>query len=350
MFESAQQAMLLVKPRGTAVLNAQAARLFAVTAAAADVPLSELFPSCQPGGHDSARIMSWRARSALQGWPQVFPWRFRRLDGALFDCDVCLTRAEWDAPGTLSMVLNLRGWPWDREAGHQGGAAGRAQAHEAVVRLAAGVAQDFNNLLTAIIGHAQLLGMKPHDAEEQDSLRQIETAAERAAHVTRKLLAYSGREPRAESRVDLNQLVLGMRDRLQALLGGITITMRLSPCLGAVSADPSQLEQVVTAVALNAQQAMTGGGSMDIETYLFLAPPGTWAVLSVSDSGPGMEPAACARAFEPYFTTRECGVGMGLGLAAVDGIIRQSGGHVEASSRPGRGTTVTIYLPLAERF
>jgi len=345
MFETAQQPMLLLRRQGTVILNAAASRLFGM--AAAEVPLSALIPPRQPDGHDSERTAAWRARSALRGWPQAFVWRFRRCDGVLFDCDVSLARAEWDGPEALSMVMNLRGASWARKAGHPGGLPQRARAAEAVARLAGGVAHDFNNLLTAIIGNAQLLMARPHDAEEQDSICQIETAAERAAGITHKLLAYSGREPRVERRVELNGLVVGMHDRLQQLLEGASLTMTLSPCLGAVTVDPSQLEQAVTDIVLNARQAVARAGSIAIETYGFLAPPGTWAVLSVTDNGPGMEPAACARAFEPYFSTRETRVGAGLGLSAVEGVIRQSGGHVQASSRPGRGTTVTIYLPLA---
>ncbi|HTP58279.1 MAG TPA: ATP-binding protein [Spirochaetia bacterium] len=346
MFETAQQPMLLVKQKGTAFPNAAASLLFGMTGAA-EVPLSDLFPPGQPDGHNSERTMAWRGRSALRGWPQSFLWRFRRLDGVLFDCDASLARAEWDGPGTLSITMNLRGAPWVRKAGPTGNLSQRARSREAVARLAGGVAHDFNNLLTAIIGHAQLLGAQPHDKEERDSIDQIEIAAQRAALITHKLLAYSGREPRSERCVKLNELVRGMQGRLQELLDGASMTMRLAPSPGTVTADPSQLEQAVTEVVLNARHAVTRGGSVIIETYSFLAPPGTWAVLAVTDSGPGMEPAACARAFEPYFSAREKGVGAGLGLPSVDGVVRQSGGHVQASSRPGRGTTVTIYLPLA---
>jgi signal transduction histidine kinase len=347
MFESALQPILLVSPQGMVSPNPRAAALFGLPPGSATVAFSELVPPRQLDGHDSGRTMAWRARAAGQGWPQVFEWRFRRLDGALFDSRVSLALAEWGGPQTLSVTLNPPRAPWDGEAARLADLAQRSRAREAVARLAGGVAHDFNNLLMTIVGNVQLLLARSHEAEEQDALCQIEEAAERAAHIARRLLAYSGREPRVEKNLDLNELVLGMYDRLQGLMEGTKITMQLSPRLGMVTADPSQLEQAIMAVALNARQAMPSGGTLDVATCTLLAAPQVWTALSISDTGPGMEPALMARAFEPYFSTRECRVGVGLGLAVVDGIIRQSGGHVEARSRPGRGTTVTIYLPRA---
>jgi two-component system, chemotaxis family, CheB/CheR fusion protein len=343
MFESASQPILLVSLDGSVRPNARAASLFAMTPGAGAGELSELFPPRQPDGHDSAR-MAWRARAARSGWPQVFKARFRRLDGVLFDSHVSLALAEWDGPQTLSATVSPCA-PWDGEDARLVELAQRSRTREAVARLAGGVAHDFNNLLTIIIGHAQLLGMRKRDAEDREALAEIERAALRAAHIARRLLAYSGREAGAQRRLDLNEVVLGVHDRLQALMEGTRITMRLSPCLGMVTADPLRMEQAIMAVALNAKQAMPRGGTLALETCTLLAATRTWTALSISDAGPGMRPEVCARAFEPYFSTRESGVGMGLGLAVVDGIMRQSGGHVEARSRPGRGTTVTLYLP-----
>ena len=358
MFEAARQPILLVGPKHTVSLNTKAAALFgAAGGAQGGLPLTDLIPDRQPDGHESRRLMAWRARAACEGWPQEFEWRFRRLDGAFFDSRVDMARADWESPQALELIVSSPRGPW--EASRLEELAQRSHTQEAVARLAGGVAHDFNNLLTSIIGHAQLLEARQLAMEERDELHQIESAAERAAQIVLKLLAFSMQQPMAVRRVDLNDLIAGMLDQLKDLLGrGISITTRLSPNLGTVTVDPSQLEEALLAIAFNARQAMPSGGSLDIETCNLVAEPfafpglpetpaGTWTVLSIRDNGSGMDEAALSRLFEPYFTSRPCAIGVGLGLAAVYGLVRQNGGHVEARSRPGRGTTVTIYLQRA---
>jgi len=358
MFESARQPIMLVDPQWTVSPNGNAASLFGIrTGASAGVSLTDLIPARQPDEHDSRRVMAWRARAALEGWPQVFEWRFRRCDGVLFDSRVTLTRAEWAGPQTLELIVSVVRGPWEGEASRLRELAERSRTQETVARLAGGVAHDFNNLLTAIIGQAQLLGTRQLGADERDALDEIEGAAYRAAQIVLKLLAFSGRQSRAQQPVDLNGLIERIRSQLERLMGeGVTVTTRLSADLDPVCADPAHLEQVILAIALNARDAMPSGGSLDITTYNLLmgpspfpglpeAPAGTWTVLSISDTGSGMDAAATARLFEPYVTSRECVVGAGLGLAAVYGTVRQNGGHVEARSAPGRGTEITIYLP-----
>ena len=360
IFESARQPIVLVDPQWTIRANAPAASLFGMRPGSAEgTSLNELLPARQPDEHDSRSAIAWRARAALRGWPQLFDWRFRRLDGALFDSHVTLARADWAEPGTLQLVVSVERGPWEAEASRLRELAQRSRTQETVGRLAGGIAHDFNNLLTAIVGQAQLLGAGELASEDREALREIESAAFRAAEIVRKLLAFSGRQSRAQSLVDPNELIGRIRTQIETLMGGdITVTTRLGADLGQVCVDPAHLEQAILAIALNAREAMPSGGSLDIATYTLLmgpspfpglpeTPAGLWTVLSISDTGSGMDPAASARLFEPYVTSREWVIGAGLGLAAVSGTVRQNGGHVEAHSRPGHGTEIIIYLPRA---
>ncbi len=236
-----------------------------------------------------------------------------------------------------------------------------AQKMEAVGRLAGGVAHDFNNILSAILGYCQLALQKlePEDSLARD-LAQIEKAGKRAATLTRQLLAFSRRQVLEPRVIDLNQVVLGMKDMLGRMIGeDIELKTFLDRELGMVKADPGQIEQVIANLAVNARDAMPGGGGLSIETAnVFLdaaytaqqqdCEPGPYAMLAVSDTGTGIDKDVLPQVFEPFFTTKETGKGTGLGLAIVYGIVKQSGGNIQVYSEKGQGTTFKIYLPRVE--
>jgi two-component system cell cycle sensor histidine kinase/response regulator CckA len=234
----------------------------------------------------------------------------------------------------------------------------QAQKMEAVGTLAGGVAHDFNNLLTVITGYSQIL-MEQHaqNAQSSRSIEQIFRAAERAAALTRQLLAFSRRQMLQPRLISLNTLVRNLEKMLQPLLGErIRIVLRTAPDLGTVRADPGQVEHVLMNLAVNARDAMPRGGTLMIKTenadlaegFARKHPgalPGKYVVLSVTDTGTGMDTHALAHLFEPFFTTKEPGKGTGLGLSMVYGIVKQSGGYITVDSELGRGTTFRIYFP-----
>ncbi len=225
-----------------------------------------------------------------------------------------------------------------------------AQKMEAVGLLAGGVAHDFNNLLLTVQGRTELLlaGLdEVHPMRRQ--VQEIQAAAERAAHLTRQLLAFSRRQPLRPRVVDVNALVLDLADMLRRLIGeDVELALHLDPALGRVRADPGVLDQVVMNLVLNARDAMPSGGCVTLETTNVDRGGVSRVALSIRDTGLGMDAATQARIFEPYFTTKEPGRGTGLGLSTVDGIVRQSGGEIEVSSVVGRGSTFRILLPRTE--
>jgi PAS domain S-box-containing protein len=228
----------------------------------------------------------------------------------------------------------------------------QAQKMEAVGRLAGGVAHDFNNILAAITGFAELVrdNLAPNSPDRAD-VDEILKGARRAAALTRQLLAFSRKQVLQPEVLELNQVVRETATRLGPLLGAALHVVTLpAPSVVPVFADRTQLEQVLMNLALNARDAMPRGGTLTMEVAVAPAAVGgaPEAVLVVSDTGVGMAPAVKARVFEPFFTTKPAGRGTGLGLATVHGIVEQSGGTVCVSSREGHGTTFTITLPLAE--
>jgi PAS domain S-box-containing protein len=238
----------------------------------------------------------------------------------------------------------------------------QAQKMEAIGMLAGGVAHDFNNMLTAILGYSELLTEQigPDKPIGQD-LREIMAAARRAAALTRQLLAFSRRQVLAVVPVDITSVVRDLEGMLRRLLGEqITITTALADDLDPVMADVTQLEQLLVNLSVNARDAMPQGGSLTLATqnitldagYAAAHPgahAGSYASLSVTDTGTGMSPDTQERIFEPFFTTKERGRGTGLGLAAVYGIVNQLRGYIEVSSQPAQGSTFTIYLPKTEQ-
>jgi two-component system cell cycle sensor histidine kinase/response regulator CckA len=289
---------------------------------------------------------------------QILEFRFRRKDGSYFWVrdEKRLLR---DDAGRPSEVIGS--WT-DVTARVQLEEQLRiAQKLEAIGRLAGGVAHDFNNILTVISGNGELLAKAlPQGGPDQLLLGEIRDAGERAAALTRQLLAFSRSQVLAPQVLDLNAAIVRVEGMLRRLIGeDIELTCVLAPETGHSHVDPGQLEQVIVNLAVNARDAMPRGGRLTLESraveldaaYCGSRPevsPGRYALLAVSDTGTGMSPAVRERIFEPFFTTKAAGVGTGLGLSTVFGIVKQSGGHIEVESEPGRGTCFRIYLPQVE--
>jgi len=234
----------------------------------------------------------------------------------------------------------------------------QAQKMESIGTLAGGIAHDFNNMLTAIIGNIQLvLESTPLASLDYPLLAEIEKAATRATALTRQLLTFSRRQPLERRTIDLNGTINELSQMLRRLIGeNVDVTIRLNSELSPIFADPAQIQQVVMNLAVNARDAMPGGGQLLIATGEVIldeqacrnspwARPGRYAQLVVGDTGVGMDAELQQRIFEPFFTTKERGKGTGLGLSVVYGIIKQHEGFVEVESAPGQGTTFTIFMP-----
>ena len=234
----------------------------------------------------------------------------------------------------------------------------QAQKMEAVGRLAGGVAHDFNNVLTAIFGYADLLldSFSPEDPRRAD-VEEIKRAANRAAALTRQLLAFSRKQVMQPRRLNLNDVILNIQTLLTKLVGDeIELRIAPDPLLGDVKADPGQIEQVLMNLAANARDAMPDGGLLSITTRnediqaddaaaLVGIVSGRFVTLTVADTGHGIPEDVRAHIFEPFFTTKEQGKGTGLGLATVYGIVKQSGGWIYLDETPGQGASFRLYLP-----
>jgi signal transduction histidine kinase/CheY-like chemotaxis protein len=237
----------------------------------------------------------------------------------------------------------------------------QARKMETAGRLAGGIAHDFNNLLTAILGTSELLlnELAPGTAERED-VEEIKRAATRAANLTRQLLAFSRRQVLQPRVIDVETLVRGVETMLRRLIGEhISLTVRSESNLWHVRADPGQVEQVIVNLAVNARDAMPTGGTMTITTSNVhfagtaigqetIMPPGDYLLLTVTDTGTGMDEETLRHLFEPFFTTKATGKGTGLGLATVYGIVKQSGGFIYANSERDKGSCFRIYLPRVE--
>jgi two-component system cell cycle sensor histidine kinase/response regulator CckA len=237
----------------------------------------------------------------------------------------------------------------------------QATKMQAVGQLAGGVAHDFNNILTAIIGHCDLMLMRhtPGDTD-YDDIQQIKSNSNRAAGLTRQLLAFSRQQTLRPQLLQLPDVISEVSHLLKRLLGEtVQLVVKHGRGLGPVRADPGQLEQVIVNLSVNARDAMAskGGGTLTIQTYSVKAnqvadlgseilPIADYSALSIADTGTGIPASILSKVFEPFFTTKEVGKGTGLGLSTVYGIVKQSGGYIFADSKVGEGTRFTIYLPV----
>ena len=237
----------------------------------------------------------------------------------------------------------------------------QSQKMEAVGQLAGGVAHDFNNILTAIVGYADLLAAEVgQNSQQREDIEEIRKAARRAAALTRQLLSFSRKQVLEPRIVDVNGVVLNLDKMLRSLMSeNIALKTEFAEDLDAARVDPNQLEQVIMNLAINARDAMPDGGTLTIETANATLDedyaakhvaviPGDYVMLAVTDTGCGMTEATKARIFEPFFTTKPAGRGTGLGLSTVYGIVKQSSGNIWLYSEPNKGTTFKIYLPAVD--
>jgi PAS domain S-box-containing protein len=300
-------------------------------------------------------------------------WSRRRQEGALRFERVHRSKSGREIPVEVSVsVIEFEGeechWVYLRDLTEQKRAEGEkarlesellhAQKLESVGRLAGGVAHDFNNMLTVILGYAELIGASsPDDAVLLESLAEIKKAACRSRDTTRQLLAFSRKQMIAPRVIDLNVLVGEVKNALMHLIGEhVALVFLPGTAVWNVVFDPAQIEQILVNLVVNARDALPAGGHITIATanaHLDAADcrdradavPGDYVVLSVSDDGTGMDEHTLSHIFEPFFSTKEVGKGTGLGLATVYGVIKQNNGFIDVTSSKGRGTTFRLYVP-----
>jgi two-component system cell cycle sensor histidine kinase/response regulator CckA len=306
---------------------------------------------------DRPQVLAAEAQCRLSGKEFCAEYRLRARDGHV----VWFSDHAVVEPGADGQPQYLHGVMFDitgRKALEEKLA--QAQKMDAIGRLAGGVAHDFNNILTAILGYSELI-LRRADGNERirDNAQEIQKAAERAASLTRQLLAFSRKQTLQPRVLDLNAVVAEMDKMLRRLITeSIHLDVRLDPALWRARADPGQIQQVIMNLAVNARDAMPSGGTLTIETANVVldepyvrqhsdATAGEHVLLAITDTGYGLSAEVVEHLFEPFFTTKGLGQGTGLGLATCYGIVRQSGGHIGVYTEIGRGTTFKVYLPRA---
>ncbi len=312
-------------------------------------------PRCLKSGRQDAEFYRsmWAALSAGQPWSGRLT--NRRKDGSLYDSEAVIAPIHDDAGRPRYYVASER--DVTRELQLEGQFR-QAQKMETIGRLAGGVAHDFNNLLQAILGFVELLlAGTPAEDKRRSDLFQVQRAAERAAELTRQLLAFSRKQMIEPRILDLNSTITDMEKLLNRLLGeGIVLVTALDPAVRRIKADPNQVEQVLLNLAVNARDAMPRGGRLTIRTGNAVfsqteagaqaeVRSGEFVFLSITDTGQGMTPEVQEHLFEPFFSTKGVGQGTGLGLAVIYGIVKQNNGWINVYSQPEQGSTFTIHLP-----
>ncbi|HSQ35613.1 MAG TPA: ATP-binding protein, partial [Candidatus Binatia bacterium] len=313
-------------------------------------PPERFSPPLQPDGRDSKEKAMEKIRAAYSGVPQFFEWLHSRMDGTPFMTEVSLNKFYLGSDAhLLAIVRDIA----DRKVLEE--QLRQAQKMEAVGILAGGVAHDFNNILSSIVGYASLMQMLPDlDRKLKEYLERILASTERAASLTHSLLAFSRKQAIDLQPVDINDAIFGFHKVLARLIGeDIDFKLNLASDSLVVDADIRQIEQVLMNLATNSRDAMPHGGELMIMTRSLVLdegrgeiPQGSYAVISVSDTGTGISGESQDHLFEPFYTTKEVGKGTGLGLAIVYGIIKNHKGFIKLESDAGRRTTFHVYLPL----
>ncbi len=364
LFESSRDAILTAEPPGWrfASANPAALSMFGLKSVEDIRSLgpADISPETQPDGRGSAEKAREMIGIALERGYHSFEWTHRRMNGDNFPAAVLLSRME--TAGKAALQASVRDLTSikkaEAEENRLKGQISQLQKMESIGRLAGGVAHDFNNMLSIIIGYADLIleDLGP-GAPLRPDMEEILYAAQRSRALTQQLLAFARRQNIEPKVIDLNGLIENMKKMLGRLVGeDIDIRFVPQPGLWPVFMDPSQVDQILANLAVNARDAVTGVGKITLETknvdvdatYCVSNPeasPGEYVMLGFSDSGVGMSPEVMARAFEPFFTTKAEGKGTGLGLATVYGIVKQNSGFINTYSEPGQGTTFRIYIP-----
>ncbi len=351
LFEAASDSIFVMKDNLFFDCNSRTLEMFACTRQQIiGVSPDRFSPPLQPDGRNSREKALEKIAAAYGGVPQFFEWMHCRADGTPFITEVSLNCFELGAgPHLLAIVRDIGGRKVLEEQLRQ------AQKMEAVGILAGGVAHDFNNILSTIVGYASLLQMQDGlEAKLKEYLERILASTERAASLTHSLLAFSRKQAIDLQPVDINDAIYGFHKVLARLIGeDIDFRVSLASESLVVDADIRQIEQVLMNLASNSRDAMPHGGTLLITTRVEVAkkgkgemPGGSYAVISVSDNGTGMDKEIQDHLFEPFFTTKDVGKGTGLGLAIVYGIIKNHKGFIHMESTATRGTTFQIYLPL----
>jgi PAS domain S-box-containing protein len=315
-----------------------------------------VLPDCRVlfADEERERISTFnKDRLSGRDFPAVYPVKGRKKDGTAIDLENRAFSIQWgEQLSTCSMLTDVTEQKKMEEQLRQ------SQRLEAVGQMTGGIAHDFNNLLTVILGTSEFLAEGVSGNPELRSLAEMtRKAAERGAEMTSRLLAFSRRQTLDPKAADINSLVSGIDGLLRRAVGGrVELEIRLGKNTGAVLIDAAQLENALLNLSVNARDAMPAGGKLTVETKsVQIGPthvagqpeiaPGTYALISVSDNGTGMDEETRHHAFEPFFTTKDFGKGSGLGLSMVYGFVTQSKGHVRIRSEPGNGTCIEIYLP-----
>ncbi len=362
LFETAGDAIFLMQDERCIDCNARALEMYGCQTREQLLERRpyEFAPPRQPNGRDSLEFAREKLAAALAGQPQFFEWTHTKLDGTALPSEVTLTTVKLGGSVLLQAVVHDITERKRAEAERIRLEEQLRQAHkmESIGRLAGGVAHDFNNHLTVIISHCRMM-LAQLDAKDPmaEKIRQVLRAGDQSALLTQQLLAFSRKQILQPRIFCPNEMVADTAHMLDRIIGeDVELVTVLDPALGYIKADPGQVNQVLMNLAVNARDAMPGGGAITIETAnveldeTFVerhqeVKPGAYVLITVSDNGTGMDKATLDRIFEPFFTTKPVGKGTGLGLATVYGIIQQSGGAIWVYSEPGRGTTFKIHFP-----
>jgi PAS domain S-box-containing protein len=352
--DSAMDAIISIDERHHVVLfNAAAERIF--QRKAQDVlgrELGQLLPGRYRAAHGSHIHGFAQTGVTTRAMGKLGTLSALRADGTEFPIEASISQSTIGSERLFTVILR------DITARKRAEEAlSKTQRMDALGQLTGGIAHDFNNLLTVIIGNLELSGTAATPDQARELTREAHEAAEMGARLTSRLLTFSRQRKLEPAVINLNEQVANLMDLLRRSIGEmITVSTSLAPGLALVRVDPSEIENAVLNLGINARDAMKKGGKLIIETENIRVgandegsghglPPGGYVRLSVSDTGSGMPPEVVARAFEPFFTTKPSGQGTGLGLASVYGFAKQSGGNATIYSEPGRGTTVNLYLP-----